>query len=79
VEWTRLNAQSFKVAIWGKLRAGVQKANWDDQLTPPYSDESGFRWRIIQEWEVNLEDLAPLAGDVGLSRSSKWKNLKSLL
>lgn len=68
VEWTRLNAQSFKVAIWGKLPSDIQRAGWDDQATPPYPDEPGYRWRLIQEWDVNLQELVPLPDDVSLGQ-----------
>lgn len=64
LEWTRLNAQSLKVAIWGKLPQEVQRSGWDDTHQPPYPDESGYRWCIIQEWDVQLDELVPLSDDV---------------
>lgn len=66
-EWIHLNAQAFKVTIWGKIPADVQRAGWDDQSVPPYPDEPGYRWRVIQDWDVRLEDLTPLPDNVNSS------------
>jgi len=65
LEWTRLNAQVLRVAIWGKLPQDVQLAGWDDDKPPPYPEEEGYRWRVIQEWDVHLDDLIPLPEEVG--------------
>lgn len=68
-EWIHLNAQAFKVTIWGKIPADVQRAGWDDQSVPPYPDEPGYRWRVIQDWDVRLEDLTPLPDNVSTQKS----------
>ncbi|KAG2023201.1 hypothetical protein CC2G_000882 [Coprinopsis cinerea AmutBmut pab1-1] len=59
-EWTCLNAQALRVTIWGKMPVDIYA---DQQITPgppPYPNERGFMWKVLDEWDVHLGELIPV-------------------
>ncbi|TFK30679.1 hypothetical protein FA15DRAFT_751690 [Coprinopsis marcescibilis] len=63
-EWTDLRSEALRISIWGKMPEDVFSGQRDEGATPPpYSDESAFRWKVLEEWEVRLQDLVLVTDD----------------
>ncbi|KAH6917142.1 hypothetical protein BKA70DRAFT_1251433 [Coprinopsis sp. MPI-PUGE-AT-0042] len=57
-ELGRSNASSFHISLWGKMPAqSLTEPAIDD---PPYPDQHGMRWKMLDEWDVNMSQLVPV-------------------
>jgi hypothetical protein len=61
--WPDTSGQTFKVEVWGKMPIQEHPPTRLDEIQRLPEDRN-FIWKLLDEWSVNLDRLAPLPNDV---------------
>lgn len=67
--WPDTSGQNLKVEVWGKMPIQIEHPQTRlDEVEP---EDRNFSWKLLDEWNVNLDGLARLPNDVQTSFSSR--------
>jgi UV radiation resistance-associated gene protein len=61
--WPDTSGQNLKVEVWGKMPIQIEHPARLDESERLTEDQT-FNWKLLDEWDVNLDRLAPLPNDV---------------
>lgn len=69
-KWTNLAARKVSIQVWGKVPDGMQsggkgKGKWKAPMETVKG--SVGQWKVLEEWNVNLDELVPLSDEVRYS------------
>lgn len=56
------SGKTFKIELWGRATIPGHGSVFQDRVG---REDSQVDWRIVDEWQVNLDKLVPLSDDVG--------------
>ena len=67
--WSDTSGQNLKVEVWGKMPIQIEHPSTRlDEVEP---EDRNFSWKLLDEWNVNLDRLARLPNDVQTIFSSR--------
>jgi len=68
--WPDTSGQIFKVEVWGRMPIRVEDPTRLDEVER-LPEDRGFNWKLLDEWDVNLDRLTRLPSDVRTIFSSQ--------
>lgn len=72
LQWTDTSGDRLNIEVWGRITdmdkqdESTLKRKWQHQ-TKNATDRSQHGWKLLDNWDINLSDLAPLPKDVSSS------------
>ena len=61
--WPDTSGQYLKVEVWGKMPIGMERTTQFNEIKRLLEDRN-FNWKLLNEWNVDLNRLIPLPDDV---------------
>ncbi|KAF8807633.1 hypothetical protein BYT27DRAFT_7189711 [Phlegmacium glaucopus] len=71
--WPDTSGQTFKVEVWGKMPIQIEDPTRLDEIERLPAGR-GFNWKLLDEWDVNLDRLVPLPSDLDANPSQLPSN-----
>ena len=69
-DWSDTSGQNLKVEVWGKMPVPVQHTSTRLEEIERLPEDRNFSWKLLDEWNVDLDRLARLPNDVQTISSS---------
>jgi UV radiation resistance-associated gene protein len=69
--WPNTSGQNLKVEVWGKMPIQIEHPPTRLDEVERQPEDRNFSWKLLDEWNVNLDRLARLPNDVQTIFSSR--------
>jgi hypothetical protein len=69
--WPDTSGQNLKVEVWGKMPIQIEHLPTRLDEVERQPEDRNFSWKLLDEWNVNLDRLARLPNDVQTIFSSR--------